>query len=123
MIAVVVVLAVLVAVLAAWLFGTRNALREARHRGDELTERLDAATRDVERTMGDLANAESNLADERKKRAPPPTRPRPQPRSEAEKAEAVARAASERVLALEQRDGRRQRPLGPGGGALRSGVA
>ena len=66
-IAVVIVLAVAVLVLAAWLYGTRNALREARNRADELNERLDAANRDVERTMGELANAESNLADERKR--------------------------------------------------------
>jgi F0F1-type ATP synthase membrane subunit b/b' len=99
--AIVVVLAVLVLVLAAWLFGTRNALREARHRGDELTERLDAATRDVERTMGDLATAESNLADERK-RVNAADEAAGAAAKEAEKSDAVARAASERVLALER---------------------
>ena len=40
MIAIVIVLGVLVLVLAAWLFGTRRALRDARNRGDDLNERL-----------------------------------------------------------------------------------
>ena len=101
MLAIIIVLAVLVLVLAAWLFGTRNALREARLHGDELTERLDAATRDVERTMGDLANAESNLVAERKK-VVAADQAAAASAKEAEKSDAVARAATDRALALEQ---------------------
>jgi F0F1-type ATP synthase membrane subunit b/b' len=100
-IAVVIVLAVLLLVLAAWLYGTRSALGEARNRGDELTERLDTANRDVEKTMGDLANAESNVADERK-RADLADKAAADAAREAEKSDAVARAASERALALER---------------------
>jgi hypothetical protein len=99
--ATIIVLAVLVLVLAAWLNGTRNALREARHHGDELTGRLDAATRNVERTMGDLATAESNLAAERKK-VVAAEQAATAAAKEAEKSDAVARAASERALALER---------------------
>ncbi len=101
MLAIIIVLAVLVLVLAAWLFGTRNALREARHHADELTARLDAATRDVERTMGDLASAESNLAAERKK-VVAADHAAAASAKEAEKSDAVARAATDRALALEQ---------------------
>lgn len=101
MIAVVIVLAVLVLVLAAWLFGTRHALHEARSRGDELSERLDTANRDVERTMGDLATAESNLAAERKLVVAADEAAAASAK-EADKAEAVARAATDRALALER---------------------
>jgi hypothetical protein len=100
-IAVVVVLAVLVLVLGAWLFGTRSALREARHRGDELDQRLEAATRDVERAMGDVAAAEAKF-DEERKRADQADADAADAAKEAEKAEAVARAAGQRVLALER---------------------
>jgi F0F1-type ATP synthase membrane subunit b/b' len=100
-IAVVIVLAVLVLVLSAWLFGTRNALREARHRGDELDERLESATRDVERAMGNVAAAEAKF-DEERKRADQADADAADSAKEAEKAEAVARAAGQRVLALEQ---------------------
>jgi hypothetical protein len=100
-IAVVIVLAVLLLVLAAWLYGTRSALREARGHGDELTERLDTANRDVEKAMGELANAQSNLADERK-RVDLADKAAAAAAKEAEKSDAVARAASERALALER---------------------
>jgi hypothetical protein len=101
-IAVAIVLAVLVFVLGAWLYGTRNALNEARRRGDELDERLDAARRDVERAMGDAAAAEARFEEERK-RADQSDADAADAAKEAEKAEAVARAAGQRVLTLEQR--------------------
>jgi hypothetical protein len=100
-IAILIVLAVLVLVLAAWLFGTRHALHEARNRGDELDERLTAANRDVERTMGDLATAESDLEAERTKVAAADAAAAAAAK-EAEKAEAMALVATDRALALER---------------------
>lgn len=101
MIAVIVVLGVLVLVLATWLFGTRSALREARGRGDELEQRLEESTHEVERTMGRLAEAESRVEAERA-RADEERESARAAAKEAETAEAVARAASERALVLER---------------------
>lgn len=101
MIAIVIVLGVLVLVLAAWLFGTRRALRDARNRGDDLNERLDTATRDVERTMGELASTKSNL-DEERKRVEQAKVDTEAALKEAEKSDAVARAATDRALELER---------------------
>jgi hypothetical protein len=100
-IAVAIVLGVSVLVLVAWLFGTRRALRDARHRGDDLSERLDAATREVERTLGELASAKSNLDDERK-RVEQAKADTAAAQKEAEKSEAVARVATDRALELER---------------------
>jgi hypothetical protein len=100
-IAVVIVLAVLVLVLGAWLYGTRSALREARSRGDELGQRLEDTTRQVERAMGQVAEAESRVKSE-SARADAADESAAAAANEAEKAEAVARAASERALALER---------------------
>jgi hypothetical protein len=101
-IAVVIVLAVLVLVLIAWLYGTRHALREARARGDELNGRLEAANQDVERAMADVAETESKLETERERVAAAKKEAEASAK-EAEKSDAVARAATERALALERR--------------------
>jgi len=100
-IAVVIVLAVIVLVLGAWLYGTRSALRDARARGDELDGRLEETTHEVERAMGKVAEAESRVESEAK-RADAADEAATASAREAEKAEAVARAASERALALER---------------------
>jgi hypothetical protein len=100
--AVVIVLAVLVLVLVAWLYGTRHALREARDQGDELTARLEAANHDVERAMADVAETKSKFETERE-RASAATKAAEDAAKEAEKSDAVARAATERALALERR--------------------
>ncbi len=101
MIAVVIVLAVLVFVLGAWLYGTRNALADARRQNEELDERLQEAHRDVERAMGDAAAAEARFEEERK-RADQADADAADAAKEAEKAEAMAHAAGQRVLHLEQ---------------------
>jgi hypothetical protein len=101
-IAVVIVLAVLVVVLGAWLYGTRHALREARALGDELNGRLEVANHDVERAMADVAETKSKFEAERE-RASAATQRAEASAKEAEKSDAVARAATERALALERR--------------------
>jgi hypothetical protein len=101
-IAVIIVLAVLVLVLVAWLYGTRHALRDARAHGDELNGRLEAANHEVERAMADVAETESKLEDERA-RVAAATEQAEVAAKEAEKSDAVARAATERALALERR--------------------
>lgn len=101
MIAVVIVLGVAVLVLAAWLYGTRSALRESRERADELDERLEQTTREVEHAMGRVAEAEARVQAE-SERADAADRAAAAAAKEAENAEAVARAASERALALER---------------------
>jgi hypothetical protein len=100
-IAVVIVLAVLVLVLVAWLYGTRHALREARARGDELNTRLEAANHDVDRAMADVAETKSKLEAEREKVAAAKKEAEAAAK-EADKSDAVARAATERALALER---------------------
>jgi hypothetical protein len=117
-VAAIVVLAVSVLVLGAWLWASRSALSAARLRSDELTDRLEVATKDAEVAASDALEARTRATAEHERvvdlraRLDTATAETTEARTEAEDANRAAVEARARAARAEERSRSPLDPLG-----------